>query len=138
MKPKDVAKAIYHTIKNAGKGKTVFAKINDDSEGAAMMAVTLSLPKSTEQLREYLYENDAKTLGVLEIFSCNNDIVKLAEPEVFASERFAIDVIQAFIADTMEDSLYWKQKNGEFCAIFEYTNKRLYCIRTCVYVGDEY
>ena len=138
MRPKDVARAIYHTLKSEGAGKTVFVKLNDDDEGAAIMAVKVSLPKNTEQLREYLYENDAKAIGVLDIFTSSNKIIRLSEPEVFVANRFSIDSIQSFISTTMEESLYWKQKNGEFCAIFEYKDKMLYCTRTCVYVEEEY
>ena len=138
MRPKDVARAVYHTLKDEGPGKTVFAKLNDDDEGAAIMAVKLSLPKNTDKLREYMYGNDAKAIGVLDIFTSSNKIVRLSEPEIFVADRFSIESIQSFISTTMEESLYWKQKNGEFCAMFEYKDKTLYCIRTCVYVEEEY
>ena len=138
MRPKDVARAVYHTLKDEGPGKTVFAKLNDDDEGAAIMAVKLSLPKNTDKLREYLYGNDAKAIGVLDIFTSSNKIVRLSEPEIFVADRFSIESIQSFISTTMEESLYWKQKNGEFCSMFEYKDKTLYCIRTCVYVEEEY
>jgi len=138
MKPKDVARAIYHTLKDEGRGKTVFAKLNDDDEGAAIMAVKIDLPKNTEELKKFLYENDARSMGVLDIFTSSNKIVRLSEPEIFVADRFSIESIQSFISITMEESLYWKQKNGEFCAMFEYKDKMLYCIRTCVYVEEEY
>jgi len=109
VKTKEIARIIMNMLKYKEEDTKLFIKLDDDNVGLKAIEIN----KSVE-----IKEKSAKEIGIDSLFVGDASKIYVADMGGYVDGKCSISFIEKVLSEIMEYSLYWSNKNGEFCVAF--------------------
>lgn len=107
-------------LKSKEEDTKLFIKLDDDNVG--LKAVEIN--KSVE-----IKEKSAEEIGIGSMFMGDSSKIYLTDMSEHVSRKRSMHFIEKILSEIMESSLYWNNKDGDFCVAFydsEGSNRKIW------------